>query len=303
MGESVLVIRSGALGDTILTLPVLNSILIRHASGKVTFLGNSAYRDLLPPEVRFGRVDDPRMMNIFDSGHLTDPSRQTAYDHAYLILSRPEQVIKSLQRSGTRQIRHASSRVPPRKHFVEHLHEGLGLDIPPRYPALARLAPEEKKDLIWVHPGSGGRRKCIGLKTMMLAAMRVQDRTGGVITVTVGEADGFIKAHPHWEKLIRMSKIVVIENRPLLEICKRLGGARLFIGNDSGISHMATGLGIRSVVTFLVTDPNQWGPWVGLDQVRYLDLRPQAVEAISDYDETISNVITQRCLDLLENTS
>jgi len=300
MGESVLVVRPGALGDTILTLPLLASIRSRHPSGEITFLGNSAYRDLLPPGIRFGRVDDPRVSAMFDSGWPPGPAVGPAYDHAYVILKKPEHVIENLQRSGAGQIRHVSSRVPSGKHIVEHLHEGLGLHVPPRRPALARLSPEDEQDLIWVHPGSGGQGKCVGVETMMSAARTARDRTGWRIAVTVGEADGFIKEDPYWEQIIQMPEILVLENRPLLEICRVLGGARLFLGNDSGISHLAAGLGIGSVIVYKATDPYQWGPWVALGRVRPLDFRGFASAAL---DNKIKGLITSSCLDLLELTS
>src|SRR5208283_5023173 len=46
---TVLVIRPGALGDTILTLPFLDTIQAENPDAKITFLGNRSYRDLIPP--------------------------------------------------------------------------------------------------------------------------------------------------------------------------------------------------------------------------------------------------------------
>jgi ADP-heptose:LPS heptosyltransferase len=37
-------------------------------------------------------------------------------------------------------------------------------------------------------------------------------------------------------------------------------GCRLFIGNDSGISHLAAALGIPTVAIFGPTDPKVWSP-------------------------------------------
>ena len=37
-------------------------------------------------------------------------------------------------------------------------------------------------------------------------------------------------------------------------------GCRLFIGNDSGISHMASALGIPTIAIFGPTDPRVWSP-------------------------------------------
>ena len=53
------------------------------------------------------------------------------------------------------------------------------------------------------------------------------------------------------------------------------GARELFLGNDSGISHLAANLGVPSVVFFTITDPAQWAPWVPPDQIRIVDLRGQ----------------------------
>ncbi len=46
----------------------------------------------------------------------------------------------------------------------------------------------------------------------------------------------------------------------LYELAVRLAGARVFIGNDSGISHLAAAAGTPVVVLFGPTDPSVWAP-------------------------------------------
>jgi len=40
-----------------------------------------------------------------------------------------------------------------------------------------------------------------------------------------------------------------------------IGGAQLFIGNDSGPAHIAAAFGIPSVVLFGPSNPVTWAPW------------------------------------------
>ena len=63
--HSVLVIRTGALGDTILTFPVLDSIRAAHPGETVVFLGNRAYRELIPEGIEFHPVDAPEWSWLF----------------------------------------------------------------------------------------------------------------------------------------------------------------------------------------------------------------------------------------------
>ena len=50
-------------------------------------------------------------------------------------------------------------------------------------------------------------------------------------------------------------------NRPpnLARHC-HLAGARVFLGNDSGITHLATAAGCPTVAVFGATDPRVWAP-------------------------------------------
>jgi len=46
----------------------------------------------------------------------------------------------------------------------------------------------------------------------------------------------------------------------LLDLASWMSGANLYIGNDSGISHLAAAIGLPSVVLFGPTNPNVWAP-------------------------------------------
>jgi ADP-heptose:LPS heptosyltransferase len=46
----------------------------------------------------------------------------------------------------------------------------------------------------------------------------------------------------------------------LLELAIWMKGASVYVGNDSGISHLAAAIGLPSVVLFGATDPKIWAP-------------------------------------------
>jgi heptosyltransferase III len=52
----------------------------------------------------------------------------------------------------------------------------------------------------------------------------------------------------------------VFFQRPLPELAAQLAGASLFIGHDSGVSHLAAAVGTPSVLLFGPTDPAMWAP-------------------------------------------
>jgi ADP-heptose:LPS heptosyltransferase len=50
------------------------------------------------------------------------------------------------------------------------------------------------------------------------------------------------------------------EGLSILEVARRLRRATLYVGNDSGITHLAAAVGVPAVALFGPTDPAQWAP-------------------------------------------
>jgi lipopolysaccharide heptosyltransferase II len=65
------------------------------------------------------------------------------------------------------------------------------------------------------------------------------------------------------DKLQNESKVPIttFDNLSLPEITALASKARLFVGNDSGIAHIAAAVNTPSVVVFGSSDPNHWRPW------------------------------------------
>ncbi|MEW6111945.1 MAG: glycosyltransferase family 9 protein [Thermodesulfobacteriota bacterium] len=269
----VLIIRPGALGDTILTLPLISSVRKLAPDADVTFLGNRAYKSLLPPGVTFQAFDDPRWLWLFEKGGSPQKPQDARYRTAFVILTRGQEVLENLWRHGAGNIRHVSPAPRPGKHMVEHIHEGLGLPVPPREPSLLHLARAAKQDLIWIHPGSGGARKCLPLDEWIAIAHHLQGLTGWEVAITASEEDAFLKQDPSWVSLTEAHGRQLLDGKLLREVCAELAAARLFVGSDSGISHLAAGLGVHSAVLFSATDPVTWAPWAPVGQVSVVDVR------------------------------
>jgi len=273
--KTALIVRPGALGDTILTLPLLESVAKQHPDAALTLLGNRSYLELFSPGITVQSIDSPEWLWLFSNEALPAGVSAPVFDIAYVILNSGDKVVSNLRRAGTRSVLWTSSRPRPMEHVVEHFHEGLGLPAPPRKPALAHLARAGREDLIWIHPGSGGPSKCLPLNFFTRIAEALANSTGLDLAITVSEQDAFLRDLPGWMELVNRPGTTLFEDRPLTELCSKLGAARLFIGNDSGIGHLAAGLGIPSVVMFVATDPVQWMPWVPRENLHVLDLRDE----------------------------
>ncbi|MFN4318946.1 MAG: glycosyltransferase family 9 protein [Aquificaceae bacterium] len=134
--------------------------------------------------------------------------------------------------------------------IVEHYFKSLQLsgDFSRSLP----IEPFEKSPLLGcavLHPSSGSPKKNPPLELFFRIEAFLK-RQGIKTVYLIGEADQWLKGY--------VKKY--FESLSPLEIAKALKGARLFIGNDSGISHLASYCGIPTFVFYGPTDPIVWRP-------------------------------------------
>jgi len=127
-----------------------------------------------------------------------------------------------------------------------------------RWP-LPLLGINSDQPYVVIHPGSGGRLKCWPLDNFQILAHRLQARHGGLgILLVVGEAE-----IERWgeETLHRLGReFPLLQCQDLLQLAGLLAGAKAYVGNDSGPSHLAAALGTPTVALFGATSPVHFAP-------------------------------------------
>ena len=129
-------------------------------------------------------------------------------------------------------------------HAVEfYLNQARSLGARPasRFPTIR--CPETPRSFAVLHPFASSPAK----RAPMEVFRRISSRLAGTMPV-------------HWlagpeEEL---AGAVRIEN--LYELACRLRQARIFVGNDSGISHLAAAVGTPVLALFRASDPRLWAP-------------------------------------------
>ncbi len=115
-----------------------------------------------------------------------------------------------------------------------------------------------------IHPGSGSPRKNWPVENFSLLARDLSRRMP--VVVTAGEADNDLgREVTAGSNNTAGSNLRLCEHLALDELAALLSGARLYVGNDSGVSHLAAAVGpepaARScIVIFGPTSPAVWGP-------------------------------------------
>jgi ADP-heptose:LPS heptosyltransferase len=284
--HSVLVIHQGALGDFILALPGLDTLRKTFPQARLLLMGYPRILELVDHRFYADGIvsaDQRGMSSFFVPGAPLDPSLSGFFDQFDLVVvfGRDEEgvLIGNLKRVCHGQILHINP-FPSwgeKIHLIDHLLRQFSqygfriLGSNPRvhlkesdhdwgrnFLARRGLTQEERSSVILLHPGSGSKRKVWPPERFLSLSQILRDRLDSRILIILGPAEG--------SEVERVFKgmdpqiFIQVKGLSLLQLASVMEGCRFFIGNDSGISHMASALGIPTMALFGPTDPMVWAP-------------------------------------------
>lgn len=261
----MLVIRGGAIGDFILTLPAIAALRATFPETHVELLGYPALAEL----ARAGGVIDAYrsiearpLARFFARNAQLDPEWAEYFESFNLILSYlydPDDIFKTnVGRASKAQFIQGPHR--PKEDgdlhatavFLKPLEHLAIFDADP-VPRL-RIAPAGKKRALAAHPGSGSPKKnWPEEKWRELLAELNED-----VLLVGGEAEGDRLAALRTS--VATERIEVAQSLPLAELAARLAGCGAFVGHDSGITHLAAALGIPALALWGPSNEKIWRP-------------------------------------------
>jgi len=275
----LLLIRPGALGDTLLTFPVIEALRAETHNPHVTLVGNKA---VLPLAHAFGlaeevfNYEDPLWSGLFATPSLDGIGRNpslrdmlSGIDRAVAWLSDPDNIVhQNLQAAGIPQVTVIPGRPPAqeRMHVVDYLARSVGVstDPHPHYGNCSSVTDDNaagQERAFAVHPGSGGVRKCWPPERFAAVIRRMWQR-GWPVLLLSGPAD-----HERLEVLLKLlpappqpALLKLLIDVPLLDLVPVLCQCRGYLGNDAGMTHLAALLGLPTLALFGPTDPLIWQP-------------------------------------------
>lgn len=271
MNGRILIIRGGAIGDFILTLPVLAALRVQFPSAEVHVLGYPRVAQLavaggLAKEARaidsralagfFARKGElaPEWRDYFASfaviiSYLYDPD---GYFQANVARCTKAPFIAGPHRPDDAAGIHATDvLLKPLERlaiFDADPHPYLSLSLPP-----SSLAPQ-----LALHPGSGSEKKNWPEAYWAALLKRVVAGTNLPLLLVGGEVEG--------DRLQRLAstlpanRVEVLQSVPLVDLARRLAACRAFVGHDSGITHLAGAIGLPGLVLWGDTARAVWAP-------------------------------------------
>ncbi len=282
----VAVLFPGALGDLCLVAPALRALVARG-----TIIELSVQRALAPlvpllhPGFAAGPAIDGAVMASLFAG---DPAPElagwlTTADRVHAWLARGDrdgELTARLAALGVPFALHAVARDDTGPHASEEYAAALGVTEPVDAFAVSPSSPlpelhpwhASMARRLVLHPGAGGRAKAWDADGFRCVADEWR-AGGGEVVVLLGPAERADVAA--W----RTVGHATITDASILAAAAVIGSAPLWVGNDSGMSHLAGALGRRGVVVFRATRPERWRPRGGRLAVVACRNRPNDVVA------------------------
>jgi heptosyltransferase-3 len=260
---NILILRGGALGDLILTLPALARIRKGYPDAFIELWGRLPQAILAEPQfVNQARdLERAEVARLFLDG--TEPLRIGAFDLVVSFLFDPDSTIASnLTAAGIPRVISVSPKLQGAQHAADQLASGLDQLGLPRLDSKdillgdPRPTPERIRRLAF-HIGSGSHEKNWPLRLWTELVRSLESEFDECLLIG-GEAD--TDRVKEFQIGCKITRLRTLQNADLRSLVKELAGCRLFVGHDSGVTHLAAATGIPTIALFGPTDSTIWGP-------------------------------------------
>jgi len=267
----ILVIRGGAIGDFILTLPAIAALRRQFPEAHLEVLG---YQPITQLALAGGLVDRVQpieargLAGFFARDGELAPDLVDYFSEFDLIVSYlydPDEIF----RSNVSRCCHGRFIVGPhRPDEKEKIHatkvylkplERLAVFEADAVPRLSLNSQPSTLNQLALHPGSGSERKNWPEEKWAELLRRLVNSTDLNLLLVGGEAEG--------ERLRRLAtpalappRVSVAQSLPLDDLAARLQSCVAFVGHDSGITHLASALGLPTLVLWADTIEEVWRP-------------------------------------------
>lgn len=274
--ERVVIIFPGALGDLLLALPALRALRARHGDAHLTAVVNESLVALVRLAAIADHVDHlagAEAAWLF--GGTRRPAWLTGWPRVYSWLGADDPSARARLESVASAVTFLRvERGAGDLHATVAYNRTLGVRVGARaLAAAARLipgaSPRAERFLaslpgppLALHAGAGGRAK----RWDAAGFVRVAEwwrAAGGVVLEVAGPAEAGEPA---------ILGAPALREWALPDLAAVLARVSLYVGNDSGVSHLAGAVGAAGVVLFGPTDPRRWRPSSG----RLVALRARA---------------------------
>lgn len=261
---NIVVIRQGAIGDSLLSFPVLSALRARYSEPHITFIGN-------PDTLQLAKIwgiaeevfnyEDRQWDEVFSSEGIQSASLRELFQQADLVVcwatDRDGVVRPNLLRVGVKEVIIGPwcATEDATKHMVDYLAEPLDLHVNIKEYAIPATGWsngfQAYNSPIAIHPGSMAAVRCWPTASFAAVINKLLRLNYPVLLLLGPSEDRLLKElSKHISRPPRPELLSVLQNAPLLEVARHLQMCRYYLGNDSGIGHLAGMIGIPTLILF-----------------------------------------------------
>lgn len=265
-----LVLFPGALGDFVCFLPVLECLAERTA---IDLLTRTEFSELVPPGVKVGSLERFAIRHLFVPGGGTHQRVRSFFDSygcSYSWMGSGDLTFKQELEAATEgrlrlfRFHSQDSQIHQMDYYLSCLHGDSVLSLPHIH-----LMPEatqwaqgwwaenglDSKPVLAIAPGSGAREKNWPVISFEAIARWWRERVGGSVVTVLGPVE---EERGGYGSICNQG--LAIRGIGLGRLAAMMARCSLYIGNDSGISHLAAALGVPTAVVFGPSSVAQWAP-------------------------------------------
>lgn len=260
----------GALGDFICFLPALHAL---GQEGLIDLYARSEFSDLAPEGVTVRSLECSEIGELFrpEQAARAAQNRFCRYTRVYSWhgSGNPEFVRRLEAITGGKARCFAFRPAYARGHQADYYLGCVRPHAARSRPAAINVGAEairwredywtkhslENRPVLTVAPGSGAREKNWPAQFFATVVEWWRNATGGEVLLLIGPVEQELGGLD-----LLFERCIVAEDLSLAQVAATLAGSVLYLGNDSGISHLAAALGVRAVALFGPSDPLQWAP-------------------------------------------
>lgn len=267
----------------IVTLPTLGAIRAYFPSARIEVMGYPTFSEMIKGQFYadiVSRFDQADIAHLFVKDAKMPVSLMERLGNMDLIISfvsAADRILSdNLNATGARRVIHYEPFPAGSKgvHIVDHLLQSLDTLGIPYFDNIPKIflhdedihfaekfikvgIADPKKKLVAIHPGSGSKQKCWPMESFAAVINWLNEEKNAHIFIISGPADKEIIARLKAEV---KDNFTIVDHLSLSELSAVIKRCNLFIGNDSGITHLAAAVGTNTVSIFGPTDPKIWGP-------------------------------------------
>ena len=280
--KKTLVVHTGGIGDFLLACPSIERL---GREGAVELLGR---KERLELAVAGGIAEAAHELESVGFDSVFDGPTQKLHNflrsfHRVVIWMADQDggIRRGLEECNVEKI-DIYAGLPPEgwtRHASEYYLDCLGMPNGPEF-RLAIAPGPEHYDIV-IHPGSGSADKNWSLENYLALANELES-SGRKIAWCLGPAE-LERETSDFSRIPRGARRIEMDS--LVDVATHLAAARQFIGNDSGLAHLAAAVGCPTIALFGPTNPSVWAPR-GCRVLKFEEARSDLLEEILKHSRT-----------------